>query len=169
MQKLSLSLSELVMFGEVEWVNAGEDGGKSGRRGSSSGVEAVCFVFRSAILLLPQSWSAGKGGKTKAKSQEQVLPLREVEVNSADSASSDTRHVWVLILLGQGDRVFHLSNRRQEVKLEFLRAIRKAAAAAESDSHNLRPASFYSSQSDAGYGSNGEQLPHATSVAIPAT
>ena len=135
------------MFGEVTWLN------QCGANGKVAPLDVLCFVFRTLILItspvsagmhfssvnektskeskknksIPRSESASQSSNSFT-----VIPIDQIEVNSSDVVSTSDHHVWVLIHANTPtttaitDKVYQFSNRRKEVKQQFLRAIRKA-------------------------------------------
>uniref|UniRef100_A0A0M3I0W5 DH domain-containing protein n=1 Tax=Ascaris lumbricoides TaxID=6252 RepID=A0A0M3I0W5_ASCLU len=132
-----MNFSQLLMFAHVNWLNCYEN--------RSRPVSCVAFVFTSLILILCPSLS-----KSKARVYR-ILPIAEIEVNESDGNSTQSQFLFVLIHIGSPrEPVYHLCCCQAEVKNQFIKSIRKAAASLAKEQR--RPLSG-SSQSDGGYGS----------------
>jgi len=163
---VNLDLNTLLMCGEVEWLNAGEDsangGGNSRKKSSQIAIECVCFVFETAIVLLGNKDQKIKKSKVANESiLQRVIPINEVEVNGSDQGSTDQRFLWVLIHIeAKGnetrERIYHFSNRRPEVKSQFLKAIRRAGMILSKEIYNNGSAKAQSASNLASLVSNSQ-------------
>ncbi|KAK0425466.1 hypothetical protein QR680_009217 [Steinernema hermaphroditum] len=130
---ITIDFSQLLMFAHLKWLNA--DDKKTS--------DCVSFVFSSLILICPH--------KNKAKNCR-ILPIRDIEVNESDAAASNALFVFVLVHRGILDgTVYHLACCQAEIKVQFLKSVRKAAQTYRK-TETKRPVSG-SSHSDGGYGS----------------
>uniref|UniRef100_A0A914W7R1 Uncharacterized protein n=1 Tax=Plectus sambesii TaxID=2011161 RepID=A0A914W7R1_9BILA len=127
-KRMTFELSDLLMFGHVDWLNPGEENKKK-----MVTVESLCFVFKRVIVLVPQIERPTKVKKSKASTPDvpmhRLIPIREIEVNGSDIGSTEGRFLWILIHIKADmsvEKVYHLSSRRSDIKQQFLRAIRKA-------------------------------------------
>ncbi|VDK44542.1 unnamed protein product [Anisakis simplex] len=134
---LRMNFSQLLMFAHVNWLNCYEN--------RSRPVSCVAFVFTSLILILCPTLY-----KSKARVYR-ILPIAEIEVNESDANSTQSQFLFVLIHVGSPrEPVYHLCCCQAEVKNQFIKSIRKAAASLTKEQR--RPLSG-SSQSDGGYSS----------------
>uniref|UniRef100_A0A183TWK1 DH domain-containing protein n=1 Tax=Toxocara canis TaxID=6265 RepID=A0A183TWK1_TOXCA len=110
-----MNFSQLLMFAHVNWLNCYEN--------RSRPVSCVAFVFTSLILILCPSLS-----KSKVRVYR-ILPIAEIEVNESDGNSTQSQFLFVLIHIGSPrEPVYHLCCCQAEVKNQFIKSIRKAAA-----------------------------------------
>uniref|UniRef100_A0A915L2E6 Uncharacterized protein n=1 Tax=Romanomermis culicivorax TaxID=13658 RepID=A0A915L2E6_ROMCU len=126
-QYANLEICDLLMFGEIEWLNPFDENGK---KRSFSAQDCLLFVFKSGVLLLQQQNEKRKVKSGNEKLQNyRFIPVSQLEVNGSDIGSSDERYIWVLIHIdfeNRSEKIYHFSNKNLEMKQEFLKSIRKA-------------------------------------------
>ncbi|TKR93772.1 hypothetical protein L596_008170 [Steinernema carpocapsae] len=131
---ISIDFSQLIMFAHLKWLNSDD----------KKNSDCVAFVFATLILICPH--------KNKAKNCR-IIPIRDIEINESETASTNTLFVFVLIHLNaHDDIVYHLACCQAEIKTQFLKSVRKAAQNRRVEESAKRPVSG-SSHSDGGYGS----------------
>uniref|UniRef100_A0A914BVI3 DH domain-containing protein n=1 Tax=Acrobeloides nanus TaxID=290746 RepID=A0A914BVI3_9BILA len=131
---LRLDLRDLFMFAHLKWLNADE-----------KYVDCVAFVFTNFIILLSES-------KKKVK-PHRILPIWEIEINEVENTDTEpsTQHVFTIIHMnGREDFVYQIACCHPEIKMYFIKSVKKALRAYM----RLKPRPISgSSQSDGGYGS----------------
>uniref|UniRef100_A0A915L1Y6 Tiam1/2 second PH-like domain-containing protein n=1 Tax=Romanomermis culicivorax TaxID=13658 RepID=A0A915L1Y6_ROMCU len=120
----------------------------NGRVSSSNitrSIECLCFVFKSALLLavndklqkrrkysknFERGSSTTRNSTTAYVSVYRVIPMDELKVSGDDvSSKNNDKFVWIIIHRPNAssmERIYYLSNRRLEVKLQFLKSVKKA-------------------------------------------
>jgi hypothetical protein len=70
---MDFELNDLLMFGHVDWLNpVNPDEEHRKKTHTSTSIDALCFIFKRVIVIVPQSTNHSAGKKTSGTGKNKV-------------------------------------------------------------------------------------------------